>query len=94
MPAKSRRKRNRNLPAVKSTQPAAVNTPLLSSSAASEPVKVVAARENPALPTGKKQAPPVTAAAVKYTYVTAELWTIGILAIILFAILGILSVVF
>jgi hypothetical protein len=102
MPSKSRRKRSKSVPPGKKTRARAGTPPVEQARTTAEPVEeaaaVAAAPVRPRPRTarsapGNVPVPQVQDAAVRYMHVKTELLTIGILAIVMLAILGILSAV-
>ena len=89
MPAKSRRKRGKNLPPSKKIKAAGTSANMVGSTVAS-------AEEKPAIVApviSKKAAVHAADTANTYSHIKAELVTIGILAVVMLAALGILGAV-
>ncbi|UCC17913.1 MAG: hypothetical protein JSU58_04995 [Dehalococcoidales bacterium] len=93
MPAKSRRKRGKNPPPSKRTKRSGGN---VSAAITNQPhentVESAAAVETPVMPE-KKTTSQVQTAVDRYPYISSELRTIGILAVLVLVILGILAAV-
>ncbi|OGN88035.1 MAG: hypothetical protein A2158_03105 [Chloroflexi bacterium RBG_13_46_14] len=93
MPAKSRRKRGKNLPPNKRIkQSGGSTTAAVASQSTVNTVNSAAAVETPVV-SGKKTTSQVQTAAVRHPYIMSELTTIGILAVLILVILGILAAV-
>jgi hypothetical protein len=91
MPSKSRRKRGKNLPPSKrikrsgsNVSAAKVSQPPESKAESAEAVKT------PVMPE-KKSIPQVQTTSARYPYISSELRTIGILAVVVLVFLGILA---
>ena len=93
MPAKSRRKRGKILPPSKRIKQAGTGT---TAAAADQPtvstVDSSIAVKTPVIPE-KKAVPPVQNTVVRYPFISSELKTIGIFAVLVLVILGILAAV-
>ena len=93
MPAKSRRKRGKNLPPSKRIkQSGGSTTAALSNRSPENTVESTSAVETPVIPE-KKATSQVQTKVAHYPYISSELRTIGILAILVLVILGILAAV-
>ena len=93
MPAKSRRKRGKNLPPSKRIkQSGGSTTATLSNQSPENTVESVTAVETPVMP-AKKATSQVQTTVTRYPYISSELRTIGILAVLILVILGILAAV-
>ncbi|MFC1947642.1 hypothetical protein ACFLXY_06965 [Chloroflexota bacterium] len=93
MPAKSRRKRGKNLPPSKRTKLSDGNiSAAISSQSPENTVESAAVVKTPVM-TEKKSTSQVQATTVHYPYISSELRTIGILAVLVLVILGILTAV-
>jgi len=94
MPGKSRRKKGKFAPQSK-TKKGRPNRPSVVARQ-----QVVSPTQEPVSPPGipappvKVATPVVKSTAVRYPYIAAELWTIGILAVIMLIILAVLASVF
>ena len=92
MPAKSRRKRGKNLPPSKRVKHSGGKTPTTITDQPPENiVESDVAAETPVMPE-KNSTAQVQPAIVRYPYISSELRTIGILAVLVLVILGILAV--
>jgi len=91
MPSKSRRKRGKNLPPSKRIKRSSSN---VSAAKVSQPpeskVESAEAVKTPVMPE-KKSIPQVQTTSARYPYISSELRTIGILAVVVLVILGILA---
>jgi hypothetical protein len=93
MPAKSRRKRGKNLPPSKRIKRSGSSTTAAFSSQTPEnTVESTSAVETPVIPE-KKATSQVQTTVAHYPYISSELRTIGILAVLVLVILGILAAV-
>ena len=93
MPAKSRRNRSKSLPPSKRIKEGTVLSSTAPDTEENEPVQPVVARQT-AKPVAAYKVPAGTAETIiSYTHIKAELTTIGILAVIMLALLGILAAV-
>jgi hypothetical protein len=92
MPAKSRRKRGKNLPTSKRIPAGRGITSATTAQSETKETEPVMAQTKPVV-TGKESAAPVQTTAARYPFIKSELTTIGILAIAMLAILIILSFV-
>ena len=93
MPAKSRRNRGKNLPPSKRTKLSDGNISAATTNQSPENTAESAAIvESPVMPE-KKSTSQVQATVVRYPYISSELRTIGILAVLVLIILGILTAV-
>jgi hypothetical protein len=93
MPAKSRRKRSKNLPPSKRIKYSGrSNTATVANQSAVNTVDAAAVVETP-VRSEKKTTTRIQDTAVRYPYISSELRTIGILAILVLVILGILAAV-
>lgn len=93
MPAKSRRKRGKNLPPSKRIKQSTGNiTATVNDQSPENTVESSAAVKSPVIPE-KRSTTQVQATAVRYPYISSELRTIGILAVLILVILGILAAV-
>ena len=93
MPAKSRRKRGKNLPPSKRIKHSSSNISAAKTSQSTETtVESAAAIDTPVM-AQKKSTVQVQPASVRYPYISPELRTIGILAVLVLIILGILAAV-
>jgi hypothetical protein len=90
MPAKSRRKRGKNLPPKIKNKDRVNTEPSSSIQESSQDTELLTASETTV--TTEKTAPsPPKAQAVRYPYITRELWTIGALGVLMIIILIILG---
>ncbi|UCD09554.1 MAG: hypothetical protein JSU79_02630 [Dehalococcoidales bacterium] len=92
MPAKSRRKRGKNLPPSKRVKHSGGK--ISATTTSQTPEKILdpnVAAETPVM-SEKNSTPPMQSAPVRYPYISSELRTIGILAVLVLVILGILAV--
>ena len=93
MPAKSRRKRGKNLPPSKRVkQSGGSTTAALSNQSPENTVESTIPVETPVIPE-KKAVSQIQTAVTRYPYISSELRTIGILAVLILVILGILAAV-
>ena len=93
MPAKSRRKRGKNPPPSKRTKQSAGNiSAAITNQSPENTVKSAAVVETPVIPE-KKPTSPIQATVVRYPHITSELRTIGMFAVLILVILGILAAV-
>jgi hypothetical protein len=93
MPAKSRRKRSKHLPPSKRIKQAGGSkTAAIANQSTENIVDSNAVVETPVL-SEKKTTSPVQSTVVRYPYISSELKTIGILAVLVLVILGILAAV-
>ena len=93
MPAKSRRKRGKNLPPSKRTkQSSASTTAAISNQPLENTVESAATVKTPVVPV-KKAGSQVQTTVTHYPYISSELKTIGIFAVVVLIILGILAAV-
>lgn len=93
MPAKSRRKRGKNLPPSKRIKRSGDSTTAaISSQSPENTVEPGAAVKTPAMPENKAS-PRVQTTTIRHPYISSELRTIGILAILVLVILGILAAI-
>ena len=93
MPAKSRRKRGKNLPPSKRIKRSGGNVSATTTNQSSEnTVETTPAAVTPVIP-GKKPALQAQATAHRYPHISSELMTIGIFAVIVLVILAILAAV-
>ena len=91
MPAKSRRKRGKNLPPSRKVKTAASSSAI----AGKQKTPVVESNTAPETPvvTRKIPASPVQTRSATYPFIKSELGTIGIFAVVILVILGILAAV-
>ena len=93
MPAKSRRKRGKNLPPSKRIKQSSGSTAAaISNQSPENTVESTSAVETPVMPE-KKAASQIQTTVTRYPYISSELRTIGILAVLVLIILGILAAV-
>ena len=93
MPAKSRRKRGKNLPPSKRIKHSGSSTTAaITNQSSSNTVESVAAVKTPVV-SEKKSPSQVQTKITHYPYISSELRTIGILAVLILIILGILAAV-
>jgi hypothetical protein len=93
MPAKSRRKRSKNLPPSKRIKHSTGNISAVRTNQSSEhTVEATAAVVPPIVPI-KKSTLQVQTESHRYPYISSELMTIGIFAVIVLVLLGILAAV-
>jgi hypothetical protein len=93
MPSKSRRKRGKNLPPSKRIKRSGTNVSAAKVSQLPESkVESAAAVETPVMPE-KKSIPQVQTTSASYPYISSELKMIGIFAVVVLVILGILAAV-
>ena len=93
MPAKSRRKRGKNLPPSKRIKHPGGNISAAKADQSPEnTVESAAVVETPVIPE-KKTTSQVQVTGVRYPYISSELRTIGVLAVLVLIILGILAAV-
>ena len=92
MPAKSRRKRGKNLPPSKRVKHSGGKlSATITSQSPENIVESDVAAETPVMPE-KNSTPQVQSAPARYPYISSELRTIGIFAVLVLVILGILAV--
>jgi hypothetical protein len=93
MPAKSRRKRGKNLPPSKRVkQSSGSTTAVISNHPSENTVESTAAVKTPVMP-AKRASSQVQTTAAHYPYISSELMTIGIFAVVVLVILIILAAV-
>jgi cobalamin biosynthesis Mg chelatase CobN len=93
MPAKSRRKRGKNLPPSKRIKKSATGSAAVVAQSETQPVDSAPAANVPV--SGKKNvAAQVQAQAISHQYVSSELVTIAVITVVIFVILVILAAVF
>ena len=90
MPAKSRRKRGKNLPPSKRIKQSGGSTTAAVSNKSPENTVESTSAKTPVIPE-KKAVSQVQTTVTRYPYISSELRTIGILAVLILVILGILA---
>ena len=90
MPAKSRRKRGKNLPPSKRIKQSGGSTTAAVSNKSPENTVESTSAKTPVIPE-KKAVSRVQTTVTRYPYISSELRTIGILAVLILVILGILA---
>ncbi|HEY94200.1 MAG TPA: hypothetical protein G4O15_04620 [Dehalococcoidia bacterium] len=93
MPAKSRRKRGKNLPSSKRIKRSSGSTSAaITNQSTANTVKSTAVIDTPVM-SGKKSTVQIQTSVTRYPYISSELRTIGIFAVLVLVILGILAAV-
>ncbi len=91
MPAKSRRKRGKNLPPSKRIQAGTATSSVTGAESSAEAAEPAPVRVKPSV--SRKMPVQYVETVASYPYIKPELYTIGILAVIMLVILGILGAV-